>query len=150
MLAGLFRHFPHLRRVHGLPQIVDTALLAHTLLRHRERIPPRDAVERALLSWPGVTTKIHRFGGVEFLVNSREIGHLHGHGLLDIPFTRALRDEAVTSGLARPHHIFPLSAWVSFDLHADGDVPNALLLLRRNYNRRQAMEAEGPGPSDVL
>ena len=150
MLAGLFRHFPHLRRVPGLPQMLDTALLAHTVLLRPTRIPPREAVERALLSWPGVSTKIHRFGGVEFLVNGREIGHLHGHGLLDIPFTRALRDEAIGSGLARPHHIFPLSAWVSFDLHADGDVPNALLLLRRNYERRQALESEDPGPPDVL
>ncbi len=150
MLATLFRHFPHLRRVHGLPQIVDTALLAHTLLLRPTRIPPREAVERALLSWPGVSTKIHRFGGVEFIVNGREIGHIHGHGLLDIPFTRDLRDDAVTSGLARPHHIFPLSAWVSFDLHTNGDVPNALILLRRNYERRQAMDTEAPTPPHVL
>ena len=130
--------------------MLDTALLAHTLLLRPTRIPPREAFERALLSWPGVTTKIHRFGGVEFIVNGREIGHLHGHGLLDIPFTRALRDEAVTSGLARPHHIFPLSAWVSFDLHTEGDVPSALLLLHRNYDRRQAMGVEAPDPPDVL
>lgn len=150
MLASLFRHFPHLRRVHGLPQLVDTALLAHTLLLRRERIAPREAVERALLSWPGVTTRIHRFGGVEFIVGGREIGHLHGNGLLDIPFTRALRDEAVASGLARPHHVFPQSAWVSFDLHSAGDVPTALLLLRRNYDRWQTITSEEPDTSDVL
>lgn len=150
MLAALFRHFPRLRLVYGLPQIVDTALLAHTLLLRPTRIPPREAVERALLSWPGVTTKIHRFGGVEFIAGGREVGHLHGNGLLDIPFTRALRDEAIASGLARPHHIFPLSAWVSFDLHTEGDVPNALLLLRRNYDRRLATSPDAPDPPDVL
>ena len=150
MLASLFRHFPHLRRVHGLPQLVDTALLAHTLLWRRERIAPREAVEQTLLSWPGVTTRIHRFGGVEFVLGRREIGHLHGNGLLDIPFTRALRDEAITSGLARPHHIFPGSAWVSLSLHTASDVPTALLLLRRNYDRWQAAVSESSDTPHVL
>ena len=142
MLAWLFRHFPRLRLVPVLPQLLDTMLLTYTLLWRRERIAPRQAVERALLSWPGVTTCIHRFGGVEFVLGRREIGHLHGNGLLDIPFTRALRDEAVASGLAHPHHIFPGSAWVSFYLHTAEDVPNALLLLRWNYDRWQKSGGE--------
>jgi hypothetical protein len=135
MLSWLARHLPVLRRVYVLPQLMDTLLLAHTLARHPAKARAMHTLEAEVLNWPGVSTRIHRFGGTEFRVNRREIGHLHGHGLLDILFTRAMRDDAVEAGLARPHHIFPQSAWISFDLHDASDVPVALALLRRNYDR---------------
>jgi len=135
MLPWLARHFPFLRRIYVLPQLLDTVLLAYTLARHPARARAMHALETEVLRWPGVSAHIHRFGGTEFRVSRREIGHLHGHGLLDILLTRALRDEVVLSGIAKPHHIFPQSAWVSFDLCAAEDVPAALTLLRRNYDR---------------
>ncbi len=151
MLAWLFRHFPTLRHFHGLPQIFDTVLLAGTLLFHRERLLPLQIIEKTLLSWPGVTTKIHRFGGTEFTLGRREIGHLHGNGLLDIPFTKPIRDQVVGAGLAQPHHIIPHSAWISLYIKSADDVPNALALLRRNYERWQALDAsEKTAAPDVL
>ncbi len=150
MLAWLFRRFPLLRLVPGLPPLFDALLMGVTALRRPERLRAMHRIERAVLSWPGVTTKVHRFGGTEFNLGRREIGHLHGHGLLDIPFTRTLRDEAVQSGWALPHHIFPQSAWVSIYLRSEQDVPNAVDLLRRNYERRRAQDAERPQRADVL
>ena len=46
---------------------------------------PSEAAKRELLSWPGVTVHDHRFGGMEFRVNGREMGHLHGDELADSP-----------------------------------------------------------------
>src|SRR4029077_9807160 len=37
-----------------------------------------DEIARHVASWPGVTVAPHRFGGVEFRVGRRELGHLHG------------------------------------------------------------------------
>jgi Family of unknown function (DUF5519) len=37
-----------------------------------------EAVRAAVASWDGVTTHDHRFGGIEFRVGRRELGHLHG------------------------------------------------------------------------
>lgn len=124
-----------IRRVYVLPQLLDTALLAHTVVRRPEAAQAMHLIEAEVLCWPGVTTGIHRYGGTEFRVGSREIGHLHGHGLLDILFTRAVRDQIVEAQLARPHHIFPQSAWISFDVNSAADVPAALTLLRRSYER---------------
>ena len=135
MLSWLARHFSMQRRVYVLPQLLDTLLLAHTLARHPAKVRAMHTLEAQVLNWPGVSTRIHRFGGTEFRVNRREIGHLHGHGLLDILFTRTIRDDVVGSSVAKPHHIFPQSAWVSFDLRDPADVPVALALLRRNYDR---------------
>ena len=100
MLAWLFQHLPFLRLVPGLPALFDALLMGGTGLLHPERLRAMHQVEKVILSWPGVTTKIHRFGGTEFNFGRREIGHLHGNGLLDIPFTRPLRDEAVQAGRA--------------------------------------------------
>lgn len=140
MLAWLFRHFPALRHLYGLPQLLDTLLLAYTVLFHRECALALQQIEKTLLSWPGVSAKPHRFGGVEFCLGRREIGHLHSHGLLDIPFTKQLRDDALEAGQAQPHHIFPHSAWVSVWIRTDKDFPNALKLLRRNYERWQSAD----------
>jgi predicted DNA-binding protein (MmcQ/YjbR family) len=75
----------------------------------------------------------HRFGGVEYLLGSRELGHIHGDHLVDIPFPKKVRDEIVNSDLAQPHHILPESGWISSYLREDGDVEKAIDLLHRSY-----------------
>jgi Family of unknown function (DUF5519) len=56
-------------------------------------------------SWPGVESRAHRFGGVEYRLGSREIGHVHGDFLVDIPFPKRVRDELVAAGAAAPRRI---------------------------------------------
>ena len=92
-------------------------------------------IERELLSWEGVTAAPHPFGGIEFRLGRRELGHLHGDRLADLPFPRRVRDELVAAGRARPHHVLPASGWVSFSIGADADVDCALELFRLSYER---------------
>ena len=87
----------------------------------------------ALTSWEGVTTAPHRFGGVEYRLGTRELGHIHGDHLVDLPFPRRIRDEIVHAGLAEPHHVLPDTGWVSFHLRVEEDVQRAIDLLRRSY-----------------
>jgi hypothetical protein len=56
-----------------------------------------EAVIREVSSWEGVTVHEHRFGGVEFRVARRELGHLHAR-FADLPFPRRVRDELVEAG----------------------------------------------------
>jgi luciferase-like monooxygenase len=86
-----------------------------------------------LLTWDGIESHPHRFGGTEFRIGKREIGHIHGNSLVDIPFPKKVRDEIVAAGKAEPHHILPDTGWVSFYLREDGDVERALDLLKRSY-----------------
>lgn len=88
--------------------------------------------------WPGVTAGPHRFGGTEFRVNGREIGHTHGFMLVDIPLPKAARDEAIAQGKASPHHIHPESNWVSVRITDDASAEHAIALLRFNYERLRA------------
>lgn len=86
-----------------------------------------------LLTWEGIESHPHRFGGTEFSIGKREIGHIHGDSLVDIPFPKKVRDEIVAAGEARPHHILPETGWVSFYLKEEEDVQKAIDLLERSY-----------------
>ncbi len=88
-------------------------------------------ITQALTTWEGVSTAPHRFGGVEYRLGTRELGHIHGDQLVDIPFPRKVRDEIVKAGLAEPHHILPETGWVSFYLREESDVQKGIALLRR-------------------
>ena len=90
-------------------------------------------IKRAVSSWEGVETHPHRFGGTEFCIGKREVVHIHGDSIVDIPFPKKIRDEIVAAGAANPHHILPETGWVSFYLRADGDIERAIDLLKRSY-----------------
>ena len=93
----------------------------------------QSVITEALLSWEGTSCAPHRFGGVEYRLGTRELGHIHGDHLVDIPFPKKVRDEIVSAGLAQPHHILPETGWVSFYLRQEEDVQTAIALLRRSY-----------------
>lgn len=99
-----------------------------------------DAVTDIVTTWEGVEAHDHRFGGVEFRLGRRELGHLH-RTWADLPFTKRVRDELVQSGLAQPHHILPDSGWVTVPMRTDAEVQNVVALLRQNYERYQAAGA---------
>ena len=96
------------------------------------------AIEREVLSRPGVEAAPHRFGGGEFRVNHHEIGHLHGDRLADLPFPVRVREELVATGRASPHHVLPDTGWVSYHLRSAEDIPAVVALFRLNYERLTA------------
>ena len=91
-------------------------------------------IKTAVEAWEGVTSRAHRFGGVEFMLGKRELGHVHGNSLADIPFPKHIKDELVKSGKAEAHHILPESGWISFYIKTDEDVERAIELFKLSYN----------------
>src|SRR6202022_2824063 len=100
-----------------------------------------EQIRSAALSWSGVTAHPHRFGGTEYRLGTREIGHIHGDHLLDIPFPKGVRNELIAAGLAEPHHILPNSGWISFYIKRTDQVKAAIALLRRSYDLASAGKA---------
>ena|SRR5271167_2421175 len=91
-------------------------------------------IRQVVSGWQDVTVAPHRFGGLEFRLGKRELGHVHGDWLVDIPFPKHVRDEIIAAGDAEPHHILPDTGWVSVFLRADDDVERAIRLLRRSFS----------------
>jgi luciferase-like monooxygenase len=88
----------------------------------------------AVAQWAGVEIAPHRYGGLEFKLGKRELGHIHGDRLVDIPFPKSVRNELVAAGEAEPHHILPESGWVSVFLREEPDVDRAIRLLERSFS----------------
>ena len=106
----------------------------------------QERITQAVTAWEGVSVQPHRFGGVEYGIGKREIGHIHGNHLVDIPFPKKVRDEIVAAGRAAPHHILPETGWVSFYLRRDEDVAQAIALLFESYQIAQKQKSK---PVDV-
>jgi hypothetical protein len=84
-------------------------------------------------SWSGVTVGEHRFGGTEWRVGPREIGHVHSWGMLDIAYLRALRDVLVAAGETGIHHLLDESGWTTFYIDGPDDYDHARWLVRLSY-----------------
>jgi Luciferase len=104
-------------------------------------------IKKEILSWPNVNAKPHRFGGIEFRIDKREMGHVHDERLADLPFPMKIRNELVNSGRVSPYHVLPQSGWISYWINrGEDDVPSAIELFRMRYEqlipRSQAKQEE--------
>jgi hypothetical protein len=103
-------------------------------------------IAREVGSWEGVTTRDHRFGGTEFRLGHRELGHLHGARWADVRFHRRLRDMLVETGRAQPHHVLPHTGWVSKQIRSEADADEVVELFRLAWERarvRERVDASG-------
>ncbi len=90
-------------------------------------------VMREVIKWDGVTASPHRFGGTEFRLGRRELGHIHGDYQADIAFPKNVRDHLIAEGKAEPHHILPQSGWITFRFRNESDVQKVVNLFKLCY-----------------
>jgi luciferase-like monooxygenase len=93
----------------------------------------QDRIVTEVSRWEGVEVSPHRFGGKEFRVGKRELGHMHGDQWADIVFPMAVRKGLIADGRTEPHHILPDSGWTTFRISEEGDVAHAIDLFRISY-----------------
>lgn len=94
-----------------------------------------EKISKEILSWSGVTSGPHRFGGTEFRIGKREMGHIHSDTLADLPFPMQVRNQLIESGRVSTHHILPKSGWVSKWIKGEEDVSKVVELFRMQYIR---------------
>src|SRR5215212_130456 len=86
-----------------------------------------------------------RFGGPAFQLGRRQLGHLHDAGergaFADIPLPRAVRDELIAAGRARPHSAMPDSGWLTVPVRTAADLAGAVEVFRVAYERARRKSA---------
>jgi hypothetical protein len=103
---------------------------------------PSERITAEVEKWDEVETGPGRFGSVRFTVGRRELGHLHGDRIADLPLRPDLARELISSGRARDHRYTPLgSGWVTIELDADEDAERVIDLMRASYERAIAKRA---------
>jgi Luciferase len=96
----------------------------------------RDRIAAEVESWPGVESGPGRFGSVRFTLGRRELGHLHGDQIADLPLRPETARELIASGDAREHRFTPEgSGWVTVELRSDADADRVIELMRASYER---------------
>lgn len=103
-----------------------------------------EKLEREISTWAGISVHSHRFGGREFRFGSAEVGHVHTGGVIDIPFTRSIRDLLLQQGLAEEHHFVPNSGWITYTMRAEAGLKHALWLMRLSYLRYALKNSPDP------
>jgi hypothetical protein len=99
-----------------------------------------DALVSEVGNWTGVEVAPEpRFGGPAFYVGRRQLGHLHDAGergaFADIGLPRAVRDELIEAGRARPHSAVPDSGWLTVPVRTAADLANAVEVFRIAHER---------------
>ncbi len=90
-------------------------------------------------SWPRVEVGPNARGSLAFTVGRREIGHLHGDHALHTSFPKEIWAELKAQGRIVDHPVFPRRPGpASRRIEGDGDVRDAIALLRLNYDRALA------------
>jgi hypothetical protein len=139
MFKFVVRHLGFLKHIPLLAWLVDALMLIWNSAMNRDIPKFIDQIEEDVSSWDGITLCIHRFGGIQFNYRGEEIGHIHSNGILDILFSRKVRQELVDAGRAAPHHVLPNTGWVSFYVLKEDDVERAIRLLKTAYRMRLAL-----------
>lgn len=109
----------------------------------------QELITQTVLTWDGMAVQPHRFGGVEYVFGTREVGHIHGDYLVDIPFPTKVRNELVAAGRANPHHLLADSGWISFYVRTPADVDQAVALLRLSYEIATKQKGTQPPASEL-
>ena len=95
-----------------------------------------DRISTEVEGWPGVESGPGRFGSVRFTVGRRELGHLHGDRIADLPLRPELAAQLIEAGEAHDHRFTPEgSGWVTVELDADDAVDRVIRLMRQSYDR---------------
>jgi Family of unknown function (DUF5519) len=105
-----------------------------------------DALVGEVANWDGVELATEpRFGGPMFQLGRRQLGHLHDAGergaFADIPLPRALRDQLIEEGRARPHSAMPDSGWLTVPVRTAADLAGAVEVFRLAYERARSAPA---------
>jgi Luciferase len=87
-------------------------------------------------TWPGVESGPGRFGSLRFTIGRRELGHLHGDRIADLPLRPEAARELIAAGDAREHRYTPEgSGWVTIELRSGEDADRVIELMRGSYGR---------------
>jgi len=93
-----------------------------------------ERIVKEVSKWSGVVAAPHSFGGTEFKLGRREIGHVHGDYQADIVFPMEIRNQLVEQKKAQVHHILPKSGWITFRFREEKDVHQAIELFKLSYD----------------
>ena len=119
-----------LKNIPFLPILLDEQMKLFTFFFRPKRFLKMQEFSRMVTEKLKLETGFHRFGGLEFRYQGKEIGHMHSNGLLDILFPRKLSSFLIEKGVTGFHHVYPDSGWTSLMIRGTTDIEWCFTLIQ--------------------
>ncbi|MCW5911439.1 MAG: DUF5519 family protein [Cyclobacteriaceae bacterium] len=145
MFDWVVKNFGPLKHVPVLPHVFDAFLKMISLFQHKHLLDYVDDIETEVCSWQNTSVSVHKYGGIQFNTYNRELGHIHGNGLLDVLFSREQKLMLMKQYPVQDHHVFKNSGWISFKIKTIEDKQIALELLKYAYDLKPCPSPHGRG-----
>ncbi|MGC4037151.1 MAG: DUF5519 family protein [Chitinophagaceae bacterium] len=123
-----------------LPVILDEIIKSFTFLFYPNKFVAMKALITRTIKETNAETIYHRFGGIEFHCDKKEIAHLHSNGLLDINFPKRITTTLIKQKWCSPHHIHPDTGWISFYIKSDKDLNKGIQLIKWSKEIKTGMK----------
>jgi hypothetical protein len=134
MFLFVVKYFGFIKKIPLLTFVFDSFLRIITVVRNPKLNNAIDKVENEIFAWPGVTVKMHKFGGIEFRFKEKELGHIHGNGLTDILFSNEISQTLKKQFPVEEHHTIKNSGWISYHIRSEKDAGILIELFRKKYD----------------
>ncbi len=119
LIAKLFNPF---KKIPLLPNLFDEQLKVITLFFNPKVFANMIELNSWIKSLKNVKTKYHKLGGLEFIVNDKEICHIHGDGLVDVKLNKSLKNKFKRIENIENHHVLPNSNMISYQIAKNDDL----------------------------
>jgi hypothetical protein len=130
IFSFIVRYLGFLKRIPFFANFLDAWMMMYHSIFSPRIINAIDSIEKEVTGWHGVYVSLHKFGGIQFNYNGKEIGHIHSNGILDISFSKKTKNQLLQDSDIADHHVFTKSGWISFYIRSEEDAEKAIDLLR--------------------
>lgn len=131
MFKFIITYLGFLKFVPGLAHVYDGMLRMQTVVLKPDLLEWIDEIEAEVLSWGNIRALTHKYGGLQFNLGNRELGHIHSNGLLDMLLNRNIKAELMAKDARiKDHHSFKNSGWISVYITDQDDKELALYLFK--------------------
>ena len=138
MFAWVVKYLHFLSKVPLLPHFYNSLLLLQNFVFRRDKFEWICKFEERIKQMEGVSLSLHSYGGLQFNIGSKELGHMHGNALLDVYVGVKQRDYCITHFACAQHHVLEHSgAWVSLWMKEEKDFHAAVALLEFAYEQHR-------------
>tara|TARA_B100000674_G_C37833046_1_gene911502 strand:+ start:750 stop:1175 length:426 start_codon:yes stop_codon:yes gene_type:complete len=128
------KKFSRFKKIPYLPILIDEQLKIFTLFFRPKVFQRMIHIVHWIKELPSVQSKYHKYGGLEFQVNGKEICHIHGDGLADILLNKNLAQEIIKTTHAEEHHVITDSGWISYQIKGDTITDELETIIKQAYN----------------
>lgn len=136
MFSFVVKYLGFLKQVPLMGLLFDCYLKLWMLFTKPELLSWLEEIEAEVITWPGTVSDLHKYGGIQFNYNGKELGHIHSNGITDILFNRKVKQELLNEKRVTDHHVFKNSGWISFRIRTSADKTYVLKLLNMAYMMR--------------